>query len=55
VRRHAAAKLNQEEERRVAGSDVTGENDDNGKKRKMTWLLCMLRELNLMMVSGLPL
>jgi hypothetical protein len=42
----AAVKLNrEEEERRVAGSDGPGENDDDGKKRKTTWLVCMLREI----------
>jgi hypothetical protein len=52
-RHYAMMKLNQEEEdRRAAGS---GENDDDGKKWKMTWVLCTWRELNLIIVSGLSL
>jgi hypothetical protein len=46
-------KLNREEEdRRAAG---LGENDDDGKKWKMTWVLCTWRELNLIIVSELSL
>jgi hypothetical protein len=45
-RRHASTKSNQEEEEcRAVRSDEMRKTDDDGKKRKMTCLLCMWREI----------